>query len=74
MVEPIFSWPAKIAAAAGGEAVTHLRTIVGGMSKSTGRRPFRTLLLIAAIVGAALAVRAAIADKGGVYDPAAVKR
>lgn len=44
------------------------------MSKSTGHRPFRTLLLIAAILGVVLAVRAAVADKGGVYDPAAVKR
>jgi hypothetical protein len=40
------------------------------MSKSTGHRPFRTLLLILAALAAVLAVRAAIADKGGSYDPA----
>lgn len=46
----------------------------GRMSNSTGRRPVRTLLLIAALIGAVLAVRAAVADKGGTYDPSATHR
>ncbi|MET0915091.1 MAG: hypothetical protein ABW075_02835 [Aeromicrobium sp.] len=44
------------------------------MSKSPGPRPVRTLLLIAAAIAAALAIRAAFADKGGSYDPAASAR
>ncbi|UUP13762.1 hypothetical protein [Aeromicrobium wangtongii] len=41
------------------------------MSKSTGRRPLRTVLLAVLAAAVVLAVRAAIADKGGSYDPAA---
>jgi len=44
--------------------------IVGAMSQSSGRRPLRTLLLAALGAGVVLAVRAAVADKGGSYDPA----
>lgn len=43
-------------------------------SKSTGRRPLRAFLLIIATAGLALALRAAVADKGGSYDPAQVQR
>jgi hypothetical protein len=46
----------------------------GRMSKSTGSRPVRTALLTAAAVAAALAIRAAVADKGGSYDPSAPAR
>ena len=43
-------------------------------STATGRRPVRTLLLILAMVGLGLALRAAVADQGGSYDPADVQR
>ncbi|MET0448943.1 MAG: hypothetical protein ABW004_11070 [Aeromicrobium sp.] len=39
------------------------------MSTSSGSRPIRSLLLIAAAIAAVLAIRAALADKGGSYDP-----
>lgn len=39
------------------------------MPKTSGRRPFRTLLILAAAVGAVLAYRNAVADQGGSYDP-----
>lgn len=48
--------------------------IVGRMSKSSGSHPFRSLLLIAAAVAAVLAIRAALADKGGSYDPSQASR
>jgi hypothetical protein len=46
----------------------------GSMSTSSGPRPLRTVLLIAAAVATALAIRAALADKGGSYDPAGSPR
>jgi hypothetical protein len=39
------------------------------MSESHKRHPFRKLILIAAVVAAVVAVRNAVADKGGTYDP-----
>lgn len=47
----------------------HSLAIVAGMSKSERRHPFRKLMLIAAVIAAVVAVRNAIADKGGSYDP-----
>jgi hypothetical protein len=40
------------------------------MSKSNKRHPFRKLFLIAVVIAAVVAVRNAVADKGGSYDPA----
>lgn len=40
------------------------------MSTSSGSRSLRLLFLLIAAVAALLAVRAAVADKGGSYDPA----
>ncbi|WP_159085751.1 hypothetical protein [Aeromicrobium chenweiae] len=40
------------------------------MSKTSGRHPFRRILLVTAVLAAILAYRNAIADKGGSYDPA----
>ena len=40
------------------------------MSTSTGSHRLRTLFLLTVLVGAVLALRAAVADKGGSYDPA----
>ncbi|MET0929326.1 MAG: hypothetical protein ABWX74_07400 [Aeromicrobium sp.] len=39
------------------------------MSRSSGSSPLSTVLLIVAAIAAVLAIRAAIADKGGSYDP-----
>jgi hypothetical protein len=39
------------------------------MSNSESRHPFRKLILVAAVIAAVLAVRSAVADKGGSYDP-----
>jgi len=44
------------------------------MSTSPGHRPFRILLLVALGAGIVLALRAAVADKGGSYDPADAAR
>ncbi len=44
------------------------------MSTSTGSHRLRTLFLLTLLVGAVLALRAAVADKGGVYDPSEVRR
>ena len=44
------------------------------MSTSTGSHRLRTLFLLTLLVGALLALRAAVADKGGSYDPAEVRR
>ena len=43
--------------------------IVTRMSKSEKRHPVRKFFLFALIAGAAVAVRNAVADKGGSYDP-----
>ena len=43
------------------------------MSKSTGRRPLRTVLIALLAAAVVLAIRAAVADKGGSYDPAAAR-
>ncbi len=40
------------------------------MSKTEGRHPFRKLLLLTALIAIVVAVRNAVADKGGSYDPA----
>lgn len=40
-----------------------------GMSKSEKRHPVRKFFLFALIAGAVVAVRNAVADKGGSYDP-----
>lgn len=40
------------------------------MSKPSSGRTLGRLLLLALLVGAALAIRNAFADKGGSYDPA----
>ncbi len=39
------------------------------MSKSEKRHPVRKFFLFAMIAGAVVAVRNAVADKGGSYDP-----
>ncbi|WP_162891366.1 hypothetical protein [Aeromicrobium sp. A1-2] len=39
------------------------------MSKPSKRHPVRKILLVALAAGAAVAVRNAVADKGGSYDP-----
>jgi hypothetical protein len=39
------------------------------MSNSESRHPFRKLTLIAVVVAVVIAVRNAVADKGGSYDP-----
>ncbi len=39
------------------------------MSKSEKRHPVRKFFLFALIAGAVVAVRNAVADKGGSYDP-----
>jgi hypothetical protein len=43
--------------------------IVTRMSKSEKRHPVRKLFLFTLIAGAVVAVRNAVADKGGSYDP-----
>ncbi len=40
------------------------------MSTSNSGHPFRNLMLIAAVVAIVIAIRNAVADKGGSYDPA----
>jgi threonine/homoserine efflux transporter RhtA len=57
----------------GGWRVTAGRSvaIVVAMSTSMRRRPLRTVVLAVLGIGILLAVRAAVADKGGSYDPAA---
>jgi hypothetical protein len=40
------------------------------MPRTHTRHPLRKLLLVAAIIGIAVAFRNAVADKGGSYDPA----
>ena len=52
-----------------GGSVPRSRAIVTGMSKSEKRHPVRKFFLFALIAGAAVAVRNAVADKGGSYDP-----
>ncbi|WP_209674391.1 hypothetical protein [Aeromicrobium fastidiosum] len=47
--------------------------IVIDMSTSSGPHRVRTLFLLALLIGAALGLRAAVADKGGSYDPADVR-
>lgn len=74
MVRPSFhvrpTWARRLA----GARLADLLAIVVAMSKRTSshvtRRPLRTLLLAALVGAIALAVRAAVADKGGSYDPA----
>jgi hypothetical protein len=39
------------------------------MSKSESRHPVRKLILVAALIAGVVAVRNAVADKGGSYDP-----
>jgi hypothetical protein len=51
-----------------------LAAIVTGMSKSENRHPVRKFLLLAVLAGAVVAVRNAVADKGGSYDPAEADR
>jgi len=52
--------------------------IVVSMSQRTrftaSGRPLRNILLITLVIGIGLALRAALADKGGTYDPAASPR
>jgi hypothetical protein len=48
--------------------------IVSAMSTSTPSHRLRTLLLLALLAGVIVAVRAAVADKGGSYDPAEAGR
>jgi hypothetical protein len=45
------------------------RAIVSRMSQSDKRHPIRKFFLFALIAGAVVAVRNAVADKGGSYDP-----
>jgi len=40
------------------------------MSNSESRHPFRKLILIAVVIAGIVAIRNAVADKGGTYDPA----
>lgn len=69
MLTPSFhEWPTPQTRRAGATRTDPL-AIVGAMSKTSGRRPFRTLLILAAAVGAVLAYRNAVADQGGSYDP-----
>jgi hypothetical protein len=49
-------------------------TIVSTASTSTRSHRLRSLLLLILLTGLGLAVRAAVADKGGSYDPAEVRR
>jgi hypothetical protein len=44
------------------------------MSKSEKRHPVRKLLLLALVAGAVVAVRNAVAERGGSYDPAEAQR
>jgi hypothetical protein len=60
--------PSALAHRAGGIA-TGSTAIVTGMSKSEKRHPVRKFFLLALIAGAVVAVRNAVADKGGSYDP-----
>jgi hypothetical protein len=53
-----------------GTSAADLLAIVTGMSKSESRHPVRTVVLVALAVGAVVAYRNAVADKGGSYDPA----
>ena len=46
-----------------------MRAIVTRMSKSEKRHPVRKFFVFTLIAGAVVAVRNAIADKGGSYDP-----
>jgi hypothetical protein len=40
------------------------------MSNTSGRHPVRTLLILTVLAVTVVVVRHAVADKGGVYDPA----
>jgi hypothetical protein len=44
------------------------------MSKSESRHPVRKVVLLALVLGALVAYRNAVADKGGSYDPADADR
>jgi hypothetical protein len=57
-----------------GERTTDPVAIVSAMSTSTPSHRLRTLLLLALLAGVIVAVRAAVADKGGSYDPAEAGR
>ena len=60
--------PRALGHRAGGIA-THPAAIVTRMSKSEKRHPVRKFFLFTLIAGAVVAVRNAVADKGGSYDP-----
>ena len=47
-----------------------LLAIVSPMSKPEKRHPVRIVVLVALAVGVVVALRNAVADKGGSYDPA----
>jgi hypothetical protein len=57
-----------------GAIAADLAAIVTGMSKSEKRHPVRKLLLLALVAGAVVAVRNAVAEQGGSYDPAEAQR
>lgn len=44
--------------------------IVARMSKPEKRHPVRTVVVLALVAAIAVALRNAVADKGGSYDPA----
>jgi hypothetical protein len=57
-----------------GERTTDPVAIVSAMSTSKPSHRLRTLLLLTALAAVLLGLRAAVADKGGSYDPAEARR
>ena len=52
-----------------GAVAADSQAIVARMSKSEKRHPVRKFFLFALVASAVVAVRNAVADKGGSYDP-----
>jgi hypothetical protein len=74
VVTPSFHVRATSVGWLAGERATDPVAIVSAMSTSTRSHRLRTLLLLALAAGVAVALRAAVADKGGSYDPAEAAR
>ena len=74
MVAPSFHVEPTSVGRLAGERATDLVAIVSAMSTSPRSHRLRTLLLLGLLAGVIVALRAAVADKGGSYDPAEAAR
>ena len=74
MVAPSFHVRPTSVGRLAGERATDPVAIVSAMSTPTRSHRLRTLLLLGLLAGVIVALRAAVADKGGSYDPAEAAR